>query len=66
VLDAEHPNFGHLSGDGWLDAYLFTAPRQPIADVFVAGRHVVREGRHCERDAIELQYKRTLARIGQL
>lgn len=66
VLDAEHPNLAHLSGDGWLDAYLFTAPRRAITDVFAAGRPVVRDRQHRVRDAVTARYKRTLHRIGQV
>ena len=64
VLDSEHPNLAHLSADRWLDAYLFTSPTQVVRDVFVAGRHIVRDGRHSNRESIEKAYKAVLARIG--
>ena len=66
VLDDAHVNLAHLSGDRWLDAYLFTSPARMIRDVFVAGHHVVRNGVHRERARIEEQYKRVLARIGDI
>lgn len=65
VLDSSHPNLAHLSGDSWLDAYIFTSPRRAISDVFVAGHHVVQDGEHRQRASIEARYKRTLACVGQ-
>ncbi len=66
VLDSEHPNFAHGSADRWLDAYLFTSPANVVKDVFVAGQHVVRDGRHRDRERVEKAYKCVLARIGDI
>lgn len=66
VLDQAHPNLAHLSGDQWLDAYLFTAPQRVIRDVFVSGERVVSNGAHRYRPQIEKHYKGTLARLGGL
>ena len=57
VLDSEHPNLASGSADRWLDAYLFTSPANIVRDVFVAGRHVVSDGRHRDRERIEKAYK---------
>ncbi len=63
VLDSEHPNLASGSADRWLDAYLFTSPANIVRDVFVAGRHVVSDGRHRDRERIETAYKTVLARV---
>jgi formiminoglutamate deiminase len=66
VLDQEHPNLAHVSGDQWVDAYLFTTPQRVIRDVFVTGERVVSNGEHRHRSHIEKRYKETLARLGGL
>lgn len=66
VLDRDHPNLAHLSGDRWLDAYLFTGPQRVIRDVFVAGEHVVTGGEHRNRARSAKRYKEVLARLGEL
>ena len=66
VLNGEHPNLAHLSADRWLDAWLFTSPIKAVQDVFVAGQHVVRNGRHRDREHAEKAYKNVLRRIGDI
>jgi formiminoglutamate deiminase len=66
VLDQDHPNLAHVSGDQWLDNYLFTAPQRVIRDVFVTGERIVSNGEHQHRSHIEKRYKETLARLGGL
>lgn len=63
VLDSEHPDLATVSGDRWLDSYVFVAGKAAIDTVFVAGRDVVRSGRHMSRDAIRARYGRAMARI---
>lgn len=63
VLDATHPDLAALSGDRWLDAYVFVAGKTAIDTVMVAGMPVVTKGRHCQREAIHARYARTIARI---
>ncbi len=62
VLDADHPDLAAVSGDRWLDAYVFVAGRAAIDTVFVAGKPVVRSGRHMNRDAIRARYAQAMAR----
>jgi cytosine/adenosine deaminase-related metal-dependent hydrolase len=66
VLDSEHPNLAHLSADRWLDSYLFTSPINAVQEVFVAGEHVVRNGRHRDREHAQKAYKNVLHRIGDI
>jgi formimidoylglutamate deiminase len=63
VLDANHPDLAAVSGDRWLDSYVFVAGEAAIDTVFVAGEPVVRSGRHVKRDAIRARYARAMARI---
>ncbi|PZN12586.1 MAG: formimidoylglutamate deiminase, partial [Proteobacteria bacterium] len=45
--------------DGWI----FTGGNDAVTDVWSAGRHMVREGRHIHRERIERRYAETLAGI---
>lgn len=64
VLDGEHPDLAAVSGDRWLDAYVFTAGRAAIGSVFVGGEQVVEGGRHRARAAITRRYVDVLRRVG--
>lgn len=65
ALDGSHPDLAGLSGDRLLDAFVFAADPGAVADVWAAGRHMVRAGRHIDHDAIRRDYlairKRLLA-----
>ena len=63
VLDRTHPALAYLQGDGWLDAYIFSAGQAAVESVVVGGRTVVSAGRHHGRDAITRRYKAALARL---
>ncbi|MFP4003242.1 MAG: amidohydrolase family protein, partial [Alphaproteobacteria bacterium] len=53
ALDSGALALDGLEGDTALDAWIFAARESPVRDVWSAGRHVVREGRHILRDDIE-------------
>jgi formiminoglutamate deiminase len=63
VLDADHPDLAGVSGDRWIDSYVFVAGKAAIDTVFVAGKAVVRSGRHVGREAIRARYGRAMARV---
>jgi formimidoylglutamate deiminase len=63
VLDTDHPDLAAVSGDRWIDSYVFVAGKAVIDTVLVAGKPVVKSGRHVNRDTIRARYKRALARI---
>jgi len=63
VLDASHPDLAAVSGDRWIDSYVFVTGKAAIDTVFVAGRPVVRNGLHTHREAIRARYERAMARI---
>ncbi len=63
MLDVGHPDLAAVSGDRWLDAYAFVTGRAVIDTVMVAGRTLVRQGRHLQREAISARYARAMARL---
>jgi len=63
VLDPMHPALAGRSDDAVLDALIFAAATPCIADVLVAGHHVVRGGRHIARDRILADWRRTAQRL---
>ena len=65
ALDSDSLGLAYSKDDGWLDAWIFAADDSVVSSVWSAGRHVVRDGRHCQRDAIEQAYRRTLQRLTQ-
>lgn len=58
AIDGGDIAFAGLSGDRLLDAWIFAADDRVVTDVWSAGRHCVREGRHVHRDAIIDRYRR--------
>ena len=49
-----------LTGDAMLDGWIFAGSDAQVREVWSAGRHVVTDGRHHERDTIEQAYRATL------
>ncbi|KFN48619.1 formimidoylglutamate deiminase [Arenimonas composti] len=60
VLDADAPALAGARGDDLLDRLVFAGNRCLVRDVHVAGRQVVRDGRHLDRDRIARRYADTL------
>ncbi|KAA0969396.1 formimidoylglutamate deiminase [Aureimonas fodinaquatilis] len=56
---------GFAQDDGILDGFLFTGDKNAVMDVWSAGRHMVRRGRHIRRKAIAKQYEQTLSKVRQ-
>ena len=63
ALDADHPALSGLSGDRLLDAWIFASAESPITDVWAAGRHVVKDGRHIHRDRIRGRFNKVMTRL---
>jgi formimidoylglutamate deiminase len=57
ALDTAHPDLEGLVGDTILDAFAFAGASDMVADVWAAGRHMVRGGRHIRREAILAGYR---------
>lgn len=62
ALDASGPDMAGLAGDAVLDAWVFAGGRG-VAELWAAGRHVVRGGRHVARDTIAAAYAPVARRL---
>ncbi|WP_029057660.1 formimidoylglutamate deiminase [Stappia stellulata] len=60
ALDAASVHLEGLEGDTLLDAWIFAGDDRLVSDVWAAGRHVVKAGRHVRRDEIEARYRRAM------
>ncbi|WMS44345.1 formimidoylglutamate deiminase [Acuticoccus sp. MNP-M23] len=63
ALDGAAPSLAGLTGDRVLDAHIFAGDDGAVRDVWSAGRHVVRGGRHVARDRIAPAFMATLRRL---
>lgn len=61
AIDSQAPALCGLSEARLLDGLAFAASDRVITDLWSAGRHAVREGRHIARPAIEARYRRAIA-----
>ncbi|MDT8345121.1 MAG: formimidoylglutamate deiminase [Thermohalobaculum sp.] len=57
MLDADHLAFAGLRPGQVLDGWIFGAAGAAVRDVWSAGRHMVRDGRHIAREAVEAGYR---------
>ncbi len=65
-LSMDNHHIGHLQDDMVLDGLIFGGfGNQCISDVWSAGRHVIRDGRHDKRDQIIAAYRNVLADIAK-
>jgi formimidoylglutamate deiminase len=63
VLDPEHPALVGRTGLALLDAWVFSGNATPVRDVMVAGKWVVRDGRHLHDASIRTAFGRTMHRL---
>lgn len=63
AIDSRAPALCALKEGQLLDGLCFAASDNIVTDVWSAGRHVIREGRHGARDAIIANYKRAVAAL---
>ncbi|MGO9934521.1 MAG: formimidoylglutamate deiminase [Steroidobacteraceae bacterium] len=64
VLDAAHPSLIGAAADTALDHLLFAGGDAAIRDVMVAGRWVVKNGRHRLEDDVGRQFAESVQRLG--
>ena len=62
-LDADHPVLAGRRGEVLLDSLVFSGNANPVRDVMVGGRWVVREGRHIEGERIATAFRATMMRL---
>jgi len=63
ALDCNSPVVGALQEDAVLDAWIFAGKDDIITDVWSAGRHMVRSGRHRNRHEISAAYSELNMRL---
>jgi formimidoylglutamate deiminase len=52
-----------MVGDQLLDAFIFAGRDGLVSDLWSAGRHIVREGRHVAHDKVAARFRATLGRL---
>ncbi|WP_353311539.1 formimidoylglutamate deiminase [Shimia sp. NS0008-38b] len=60
ALDLESVDLEGRTGDAILDSFIFAGDDTLISDVWSAGRHMVHDGKHIRRNAIEHMYRKTM------
>ena len=63
VLDGEAPDLAGHRGDALANALLFSGTTGLVRDVAVAGRWVVREGRHARAEAAAADFRRAVGEL---
>lgn len=63
ILDRRDPGIDLLDGDDPVEATLWTATSRAVREVSVAGRTIVKDGRHIDYDAARARYESTLRRL---
>ncbi|WP_171240136.1 formimidoylglutamate deiminase [Ruegeria sp. HKCCA5491] len=63
AIDQSHPTLCALRDDQVLDGLCFAAPDGLVTDLWSAGRHMVRQGRHIHRDQIIPAYREAIAEL---
>ncbi|MGE0733824.1 MAG: formimidoylglutamate deiminase [Alphaproteobacteria bacterium] len=63
VLDDRMPPLAGAAGDALLDAWLFAANDNPVRDVYVAGRAVVRDRHHPQEECVHARYLAAVKRL---
>ncbi|WP_274629942.1 formimidoylglutamate deiminase [Arvimicrobium flavum] len=61
-LDQSYPGFESSMGDAVLDAWVFTGRVRPRS-IWVAGRKLVDEGRHRDREAVAARFRRAMREL---
>ena len=63
ALDGAAPELAACDDSNLLDAWIFSGNRNLVHNVAVAGRCVIREGRHFDEERIAARYRLTMARL---
>ncbi|MEP3815748.1 MAG: formimidoylglutamate deiminase [Nitratireductor sp.] len=63
ALDPARSALFGLAGDRLLDGWIFAGGNEPVTDLWSAGRHMVRDGRHRGRDAIVRRYSNCMESV---
>lgn len=66
ALDTNHPALCALMPEQYLDGWIFGAPDGVVTDVWSAGRHKVKDGRHVSLEAVTAAYRSTMRQLASL
>ena len=58
AIDTTHLALAGLKDWQMLDGWIFASGDHAVTDVWSAGRHCVKEGRHVARDEVEAAYRK--------
>jgi formimidoylglutamate deiminase len=64
ALDGSHVDLQGRGGDALLDTWIFAGDDRMVREVWSAGRHRVRAGRHVAREGIVAGYRRAMKALG--
>ncbi len=63
ALNSESDDLAYCQGDQFLDTFIFSGDNGLVSDVWSAGRHVVKDGQHINRQCIQDRYLHTKKKI---
>lgn len=63
AIDGQHSQLLALKPQQLVDGWLFASPRNPVTELWSAGRHCVTNGEHVAHSAIEAAYRKTISRL---
>jgi formimidoylglutamate deiminase len=63
AVDTDAPAFAALRPEQFLDGWIFAGGDGAVTDLWSAGRHCVRGGRHVQRDAIAARFRKTMTKM---
>ena len=63
AINTADPALCALRNDQILDGLVFAAKDRVVTDLWSAGRHMVKDGKHVARDTITKGYRKTMARL---
>ena len=66
ALDKTHVNLQGRTGDTILDCFVFAGDDTMVQDVWTAGRHMVKAGRHIHHDIITAEYRQAMSNLGDV
>jgi formimidoylglutamate deiminase len=65
VLDGDHPALIGREGDQVIDSWIFSGGNACVLDVFVAGRHVVKDRQHLNEAPIRKRFRAAVEKLMQ-
>ena len=63
VLDPDHPALLGRHGEAVVDSFVFCGGNEAVRDVFIGGRHIVKDRRHVGEAAAGERFRRALASL---